>query len=71
MRQAGMVDKYQNSDTTFNTTIDEMNRLLEIRKLLASVLTPEEIDQINMALNGLFSIDRINHKSTEPIQLDR
>lgn len=66
-----MVDKYQNSDTTFNTTIDEMNRLLEIRKLLASVLTPEEIDQINMALNGLFSIDRINHKSTEPIQLDR
>jgi len=33
-------------------TIEEVNRVLEIGRLLLSVLTPEELNQLEQILNG-------------------
>ena len=47
-----MNTKPQNTNgTEFQVTVEEVNRLLEVGRLLFSVLTPEEIEQLQELLS--------------------
>lgn len=43
----------QKSTSEPAVTIEEVNRVLEVGRLLISVLTPEELDQLQQILNNL------------------
>lgn len=47
---AGRPDRTSTSTST--ATIEEVNRVLEVGRLLLSVLTPEELDQLQQLLNN-------------------
>ncbi len=65
---AGRPDR--TSTATSTVTIEEVNRVLEVGRLLLSVLTPEELDQLQQLLNnqsieGLFSAPAVSTAETE------
>jgi hypothetical protein len=66
-----MAGNEENPEASLRATSDEVKRLLEIGKLLVAVLTPEEINQIDNALNVIISTDRIRYASRESNQRNR
>lgn len=66
-----MTTKYAQTSTTEPAiTIEEVNRLLEVGRLLLSVLTAEELDQLQQALrrqtaNELFNIPLSSASDTD------
>ncbi|MDR3576142.1 MAG: hypothetical protein P4L50_19925 [Anaerolineaceae bacterium] len=66
-----MVNIEKNSDESFKASIDEVKPLLEIGKLLAAVLTPEEIKAIDQAFKSLVSKDISGSKTGKTININR
>ncbi len=58
---AGRPDRTSTAPST--VTIEEVNRVVEVGRLLLSVLTPEELDQLQHLLNSQ-SIEGIFNTST-------
>lgn len=58
---AGRTDRTRTTEST--VTIGEVNRVLEVGRLLLSVLTSEELDQLQQLLNDQ-SIDGLFHTPT-------
>lgn len=58
---AGRTDRTRTTEST--VTIEEVNRVLEVGRLLLSVLTPEELEQLQQLLNNQ-SIDSLFNTTT-------
>jgi hypothetical protein len=65
---AGRLDRTSTAKSP--VTIEEVNRVLEVGRLLLSVLTPEELDLLqqllnNQSIDGLFSTPTTSTADTE------